>query len=141
MKKEKIILSFAALLIGVGVAIASFFIHQSTRKVKSTEIKTITINDPSPTPASGLFLTLDSPRDEEVVSTRSIKVSGKTTPDAKIVILTQDSEEAALPTKDGSFTTDINLSQDENIIEVSAIGPNGEIVKVTRVVLYSTESF
>lgn len=141
MKKEKIILSFTALLIGVIVAVASFYFYQTTRKVKSSDIKTIQINDPSPTPSSGLFLTIDTPKDEEVVNERTIKISGKTVPDAKIVILTQTSEEAAIPAKDGSFTTDINLVQDENIIEISAIGPNGEIVKVTRVVLYSTESF
>lgn len=141
MKKEKIILSFSALLIGVLVAIAAFFIYQSTKKIKPTDIKTITINDPSPTPSSGLFLTIDTPRDEEVVDERNIKISGKTVPDAKIVILTQGSEEAAIPAKDGSFSTDINLENDENIIEISAIAPNGEIVKVRRVVSYSTESF
>jgi len=141
MKKEKIILSFTALLIGVAVAVASFYFYQTTRKVKSSEIKTIKINDTSPTPSSGLFLTIDTPQDEEVVSERTIKISGKTTPDASIVILTQESEEAAVPAKDGSFTTVINLSQDENIIEINAVGANGEIVKVKRVVLYSTESF
>lgn len=141
MKKEKIILSIIALIIGVVVATACFFIYQSTRKVEKSSIKTISISDPSPTPSSGLFLTIDTPQDEEVVDTRTIKISGKTTPDAKIVILTQESEEAAIPTKDGSFSTDINLSSDENIIEVSAIGANGEIVKVKRVVSYSTESF
>ncbi len=141
MKKEKIILSFSALLIGILVAIAGFFIYQSTKKVKPSDIKTITINDPTPTPSSGLFLTIETPTDEEVVDKRNIKVSGKTVPDAKIVILTQSSEEAAVPAKDGSFSTDINLDNDENIIEISAIAPNGEIVKVRRVVSYSTESF
>lgn len=141
MKKEKIILSITALIVGIIVTAACFFIYQSTKKVEKSAIKTITISDPSPTPSSGLFLTIDSPQDEIVVDERNIKISGKTASDAKIVILTQESEEAAVPAKDGSFSTDINLSSGENIIEISAIGANGEIVKIKRVVSYSTESF
>lgn len=141
MKKEKIILTFSILTVIIIVVVIGFFIYQSTVKIKPTELKTITVNDPSPSPSSSIFLTVDSPKDEEVVDERSIKISGKTIPDAKIVILTPDSEEAAVPAKDGTFSTDISLSADENIIEISAIAPNGEIVKVKRVVSYSTESF
>lgn len=141
MKKEKIILSFSALIIGVLIALIGFYLYESSKRIKPSEIKTVTVNDATPTPASGLFLTIDSPKDEEVVTERTIKISGKTVPDAKIVIVTPTSEEAAVPTKDGNFSTDITLSDGENIIEISAIGTNGEIVKVKRVVSYSTESF
>lgn len=141
MKKEKIILSVSAVFIGILVAVGAFFLYQSSKKIKPTELKTITVNNTSPTPASGLFLTIDSPKDEEVVDKRTIKITGKTVPDAKIIILTENNEEAAIPTKDGNFSTDINLGNDENIIEISAIAPNGEIVKVKRIVSYSTESF
>lgn len=141
MKKEKIILTVISLIIGATVAIGVFFIYQSTKKINPTELKTITVNNVSPTPSSDLFLTIDSPKDEEVVEQKNIKISGKTIPNAKIVILTTNNEEAAIPGKDGSFSTDINLTADENIIEVSAIAPNGEIVKVRRIVSYSTESF
>lgn len=141
MKKEKIILSLIAVIIGIFVAVGMFFIYQSTKKINPTELKTITVGNASPTPSSGLFLTIDSPKDEEVVSNRNLQISGKTVPDAKIVILTADNEEAAVPSKDGSFSTGINLSTGENIIEISATSPNGEIVKVKRVVSYSTENF
>ena len=141
MKKEKIILSFAAALFGIFVAITAFFLYQSTKKIKPSEIKTITVTNPSPTPSSGLFLTIDQPRDEEVVENRTLTIRGKTLPDSKIVVLTQTNEEAATPAKDGSFSTNITLDEDENIIEISSIAPNGEIVKARRIVIYSTESF
>lgn len=141
MKKEKIILSFFGLIIIVVIVVGGLFLYQSTQKINPTELKTISVDNPSPTPSSGLFLTIDSPKDEEVVDEKTLKISGKTVPDAKIVILTADNEEAAIPAKDGSFSTDINLSTGENIIEVSATSPTGEIVKVKRVVSYSTESF
>lgn len=141
MKKEKIILSVLSISVIIIIVIGGFYLYQTTRKINPTELKTVSVNNPSPTPSSGLFLTIDSPRDEEVVNTRILKVSGKTVSDAKIVILTENSEEAALPANDGSFSTEIDLKTGENIIEVSATSPSGEIVKVQRVVSYSTENF
>ncbi len=141
MRKEKIILSFVAVLIGILVAIIGFFLYQSSKQIKPGEIKEITIETPAPTPPSDLFLTIERPQDEEVVSKRIITVSGKTIPNAKIVVLTQSNEEAALAASDGSFSTEITLDVDENIIEISAIAQNGEIVKAKRVVTYTTEDF
>ena len=141
MKKEKIILSFSAALIGILVAVVGFFFYQSTKKIKPSEIKRITIGNPTPTPQSSIFLTVNKPRDEEVVDKRIITVSGVTIPQAKIVVLTQGNEEAAVAAQNGNFSTEITLDQDQNIIEISALAPNGEIAKVKRVVTYSTESF
>lgn len=141
MKKEKIILSFIAALIGIFVAVGAFYFYQSTKKVKPSEIKKIIIENPTPTPGSSIYLTITNPKDEAVVDKRVLTISGKTIPDAKIIVLTKSNEEAGVAAKDGSFSTDINLDQDENIIEISAIAPNGEIAKVRRIVTYSTESF
>jgi len=141
MKKEKIVLSFFAALIGIIVAIIGFFVYQSTKEIKSSQIKKITISNPSPTPASGIFLTLDEPKNEEVVDKRIIKVSGKTIPLAKIVVITQSDENAAVADVNGNFSTEITLDEDQNILEVSAISKKGEITKVNRVVTYSTEDF
>ncbi len=141
MRKEKIILSTAAVLIGILVAVGLFFFYQSTRQLRSTQIKKITIETPTPSQAGGMFLSIDSPKDEEVVSNREIKVSGKTVPNANIVILGGSFEEAAQANKDGDFSTSITLSANENILEISAIAPNGESAKAVRVVTYSTENF
>jgi hypothetical protein len=141
MKKETIVLVVIALLIGALIAIIVFFIFQSTRKINPSEVKTITIDQPSPSPSSNLFLTIDSPQDEIVVDERNLKISGKTIPEAKIIIITSNTQETATPSKDGSFSTDINLVNDENIIKIVSMAPNGETVKVTKVVSYSTENF
>lgn len=141
MKKEKIILSFSATVIGILVSVGLFFFYQSTKKVKPSEIRKIIITNPNPTPESSIFLTVNRPVDEEVVDKRIITISGKTISNAKIIILTQTNEEAGVAARDGSFSTEITLDQNENIIEISAIAPNGEIAKVRRVVTYTTESF
>ena len=141
MRKEKIILSASAALIGILVAVVGFFLYQSTKKVNPSEIKKITINSPSPTPQSGVFLTVDRPADEGVVEERIITISGKTIPGAKIVVITQGSEEAAVAAGNGNFSTEITLELEENIIEIIAVATNGEIAKLKRVVTYTTENF
>ncbi len=141
MKKEKIILSIAACLIGILMAAAGFYFYQTARKLNPSEIKKITIGGPSPTPESSIFLTVDKPRDEEVVDKRIITLSGKTIPDAKLVVLTQNSEEAAVAASNGNFSTEITLEKDENIIEINAIAPNGEVARSKKVVIYTTENF
>ena len=141
MKKEKIILSFIAALIGIVVAIGAFFIYQSTKKVDPSEIKKISIEDPTPTPSSSVFVTIERPRDEEVTDERLITISGKTVPNAKIVVLTQSNEEAAVAASNGNFSTEITLDDGDNIIEISAITQNGETAKTKLTVTYSTETF
>lgn len=141
MNKEKIILSISAIAVGALVAAGALFLYQSTKKIDPKDVKSISIEEPSPTPSSGLFLTIDTPNDEQITDENLIKVSGKTTPNAKIVILTATDEEAAIPSQDGSFSTEIGITQDENIIEIIAIAPNGDSVKARRVVSYTTEEF
>ncbi len=141
MKKEKIILSFIAALIGIALAIAAFFIYQSTKKVDPSDIKKISIEDPSPTPGSSVFITVERPTDEEVTDERIITISGKTIPDAKIIVLTESSEEAGVAASNGNFSTEISLDDGENIIEVNAITKTGEVAKTKLIVTYSTETF
>ena len=141
MKKEKIILSFIAALIGIVMAIAAFFLYQSTKKVDPSDIKKINIESPTPTPSSSVFITIEKPKDEEVTDERIITISGKTVPAAKIVILTESNEEAAVAASNGNFSTEITLDNGENLIEVSSIAKNGEIAKTKLTVTYSTETF
>lgn len=140
MKKEKIILSIAAALIGIAVTASAFFIYQQTKKIDEGDVKKITIN-PSPPPKSSIFLTVDEPLDEVVVDERIIRVDGKTVPGANIVVLTKDSEEAGIASSNGSFSMDITLSSDENIIEIIAFSKEGETASVKRIVTYSIEEF
>lgn len=141
MKKEKIILSFIATLIGIVVALVAFYFYQTTKKVNPNEVKKITIENPTPTPSSSIFISVERPKDEDVVDEKSLTISGKTIPNAKIVILTQSDEVGGIAAGNGNFSTDVNLEEGENIIEINAFSPNGERAKTKITVTYSTESF
>lgn len=141
MKAEKVILSFIAVLIGLLVAGAAFYFYESSKTVPSSTVKTISIASPSPTPKPSIFLNLDSPKDEEVVNKKVITISGKTIPKAIVSIITENSQDVITPALNGSFSTTLTIGDGQNFIEVTAISPNGEDVKVMRTVTFSTEEF
>ena len=140
MKREKIILAFIASAIGLLVAGGAFFIYQKGKEIKSNQIKNFVSVTPTPKSQS-LFLSIEKPRNEEVLSSKTVQVNGKTRKEAKLLIITPDAEETATPAEDGSFSTTVTLSEGENLIEFIAISPNGETVVERRTVSVSTEDF
>jgi hypothetical protein len=143
MGKEKALLSFIAVFIGLLVAGIAFYFYENSKTIPSTEeIKTAIAISPSPTPQPSMFLTLNQPKDEEVVQKKIITISGKTTSDATIVILAGSSaEEIISPASNGDFSTTTTIENGQNLIEITAIALNKEKVKVIRTVTFSTEEF
>lgn len=142
MRKERILLSFIATLIGILVTSVAFYLYQSTKTVRSSKIKTITIATPTPTPfKSSFFLNILKPEDESIVNKKVITVSGNTAADATIIILTPIDEVVAIPSANGDFSTTVDIDDGQNIIEISAIKPNGDEIKTEKTITYSLEEF
>ena len=122
-----------------------FYLYQSTKVVAPPLSKTISITPPQVSPEAGenssIFLAVDNPKDEEVSETKTITISGITTPDATVVILTTSTHEIVKPSSQGNFTTNITIDDGANYIKIWAIAPNGEIETVERIVSYTTEDF
>jgi len=141
MNKEKVFISFAAALIGLLVAVGVFFLYQKTKAIAPGKIAQITATSPSPSPKAKYFLTISNPKDESVTPSASVKVTGETSVGAKIVIVTQTSQQSVLPTSAGSFSASIGLDSGENVVMIIAVMPNGEILTVKRTVTVSSEDF
>jgi hypothetical protein len=141
MKKEKLILSFVATFFGLLVAGIVFYFYQTTKIVPDTTIKTIAVASPTPTAIPTISLILDRPKDEAVVDSKILVVSGKTQGNAVVVVITNSSEDVVTPTANGDFSTTVNLDDGENILEVISIAPNGESITIKRTVTYSQEEF
>ena len=141
MKAERLILSIVALVIGLSVAGLAFYLFQMTSKTPSSTNKIVSKVTPSPTPNDSLFLTIDSPKNEEVLSTKTIKISGKTTSDAIVVVNTETNDEVVKPSANGSFSLTQTIGNDVNFLQITAIFPNGEEKIVQRTVTYNPENF
>lgn len=141
MKTEKIVISFIAVIVGIIVAGVFFYFYQQTKIIPASQTKVVSINPPTPTPKSSIFLVVDKPTDEEVVDTKTITVSGRTTADATVLVSTDNRDEILTPATNGNFSTTVTLDLGGQTITVVAIAPNGEEIKVVRTITYSTETF
>jgi len=140
MKKERIALSFVAASIGLLVSGLIFFVYQTARTIPRTQ-RRVLITSPNPSPKPSIFLTVESPKHEEVVDRRLVSVLGKTTKDATVVLSLQSTDYVLTPSSSGDFSITVAIENGVNVIEILAIAPNGEEAKEVRTVAYSTESF
>jgi len=141
MKKEQLILSFVAVLFGLLVAGIAFYFLQTAKTIPDANTKTASITSPTPTISPSITLTLDQPRDEEVVSNKVLVVSGKTQSNAVVTVIADSASDVITPSTDGSFSTTVNLDNGQNVLEVISIAPNGESITIKKTVTYSQEDF
>lgn len=143
MKTEKVVLSFLALLIGIGVAGGAYYLYQTTQiiPVSNSSKKQNTVKTtPSEKKEENIF-TISNPKDEEVFDQKTISISGNVQPNATVVIITPIDEVIVKPTTNGQFTTTATLEDGQNQIEFTAIMPDGTEKKLTRTVTFTTEEF
>lgn len=141
MSKEKVVLSFIAVVLGILVTGVVFYFYQATKVVPPSKIKTIKILSPTKAPKPSIYLTIKVPEDEKVVEKKVVTVSGTTAKDATVVVLSPVDEDVVKPAATGEFSTTINIDDGQNDIEITAISPNGEEARVTRTITFSTEEF
>jgi hypothetical protein len=141
MKQERVILSFVAVLIGLLAAGIAFYFYQSTKTISTPNQITLNAPSPTPTPKPTVYISLNNPNDETVTDSKTLTVSGKTNPNATIIIYTDNDQQIIQPSTQGDFSTTLTLDNGENLLKISAILPGGEINTILRTVTYSTENF
>lgn len=141
MSKEKVILSFVAIMIGLTVAGVGFYLYQTTKALPQDKQESSIKIKPSSTPLPTVLLVIDEPKDEKVVDNPVVKIVGKTDPEAMIVILTDSDEQVLNPTASGDFSTTVTLEKGANIIEITAVGQDGNTNSIERTVTYTTDAF
>lgn len=141
MKKEKILLLLIASVVGLLVAGIVFYIYESSKTIPPGEIRRVTTTASTPTPKPSIYLNISAPKNELVVDNRILTVSGKTIPNSNIIVLSPIDESAGTASSDGNFSTTVNLEDDQNIIRITAIAPNGETITEARTVTFTTEDF
>ncbi len=141
MKQERVILSFIMVVIGLLVAGVAFYVYQGTKTIPGSKT-TVSVATPTPTPiGASVYLSLNSPVNESVVDNKTVTVSGKTTPDATIVIITNSDQKVVQPSGQGDFSTTVIITSGTNLIRVTAFGSDGQSETMQRTITYSTEDF
>ena len=136
--RERIVIVFIAIAIGLLVTTLIFFLYQQTKTIPQKVINTVS----KPTPVSSkVYLAIDSPSDEQISDRRSIQVKGKTDPENIIIVSTNIEDEVVKPTSDGRFSVTITIDAGANVLVTRAISPSGEETVDKRVITFTTEEF
>jgi hypothetical protein len=143
MSKEKVVLAVIAIILGLFVAGGCFYVYQITRTVNpspNTQLTSV-ITHPTPILKNENFLNIQDPKNEQVYNKRIINVLGKTVPGSTIIISSENNDDIVMPSAKGDFTLTATLVDGVNILQITAIFPNGQEQSVTRVITYTAEEF
>lgn len=141
--KERIIIIFVAIIAGLFITSAGFFIYQSTQAKNDTPLAQ-TANAPEEEQQenpNAVFVRISEPADESLTTKRTLVVKGNTNPGNIIVVSTNIEDVEAIPTREGDFSVSIDIDAGANPVITRAIAPDGTSSHDIRTVTYSTEEF
>lgn len=144
--KERIVIVIIATLLGLLLTTAGYFIYQaavSYQQEAGQENTPIDLTDQEKkdNTADPESLTVNTPKDEEVLDTRTIEVKGRTFAENTVVVSTNTEDVVGTPSRDGNFSVTVTIDAGVNKIVTRSIAPDGEEYIDTRIVTYSTEEF
>lgn len=142
--KERLIIIFVALIAGLFITSAGFFIYQSTKKSNDTPISKKTDSSNQETeqqPQSTLYVKVSEPSDESLTTKRTITIKGTTNPENIIVVSTNLEDIQGKPSSEGNFSVSVDIDAGANAIITRAISPTGASAQDIKTVTYSTEEF
>lgn len=139
--KERIVIVFIAVALGLLVTTAGFFLYQQTKILpKSADQKSVSLKT-TPTPENKTYLSIEEPTNESISDKRTISVKGKTNPENILIISTNQEDIVLSPTTEGGFSATITIDTGTNKIITRAVNPNGDEKIDTRIITYSLEEF
>lgn len=141
--KERLVIIIIAIIAGLFITSAGFFIYQSTKKGNDNIIrkKTTVSTNSTISPQSNLFVKVIEPSDESLTTKRTLSIKGTTNPENIIIVSTNLEDVTGKPTTDGNFSLTVDISAGANVIVTRSISPNGDSVEDKKTVTYSTEEF
>jgi hypothetical protein len=139
--RERLIIVFIALAIGLLITTLLFFLYQQT-KITNKTTQQYRPNSSAPKAEEvKIPLSIDDPSDFSISDRRTIQVRGKTNASNTIIVSTNQEDVVSKPASDGKFSVSITIDSGANVIVTRAITPDGEETSDTRVITYSTEEF
>lgn len=141
--KERLVIIIVAIIAGLFITSAGFFIYQSTKKGNDTPLskQSSNTNKNVQQENSSLYVRVSEPTDESLTAKRTLVVKGTTNPDNLIIVSTNLEDVEAKPTSEGTFSVSIDIDAGANEVITRAITPSGDSAQDIKTVTYSTEEF
>lgn len=137
-------MKFIAIIVLVGALVAGVLWVKAGKRTAS-EVPSVTIveSDEATTPTAKvntsnasptiISLTVTSPADKSTVTSSSVKVQGKTAPNAEVFVNEQETK----ADNNGSFSLTMTLDEGENYLFIMANDENGNVAEKELTVTYS----
>ncbi len=140
MKKEVLIAIIIGFVLGLVITFGVWTANKAMKETpqKDQQASENTQEAITPTPVAESVLTITSPEDNFLSDKEKIDISGKTTPQATVVILFEQGEKIIEADSQGSFTTQITLVGGSNEVKVSSFDPEGKEVSKSITGVFST---
>lgn len=139
--KERIIIVFVAIAIGLIVTTLVFFLYQQTKSIPDNTTLPDSSNNNTLTQTTDGYLVIESPAHEALSDARTVQVKGKTDAGNVVIVSTNQEDVIAKTTNDGSFTVSISIDTGSNRIITRSIAPDGTTTEDIRIITYNTEEF
>ncbi|OGY07791.1 MAG: hypothetical protein A2782_01460 [Candidatus Blackburnbacteria bacterium RIFCSPHIGHO2_01_FULL_43_15b] len=142
MRKEALFAIFLGSVIGLAIAFGLMRANKALVPAKQVEATQSPTQNPSlqteEKVAAGALLVV-KPQNNAIVPTSKVSVEGSSTPNSTVVIATNGSEAVLQTSKNGEFTSQVELSGGPNQIKVISFDNNGNESSTSLTVVYSTE--
>lgn len=139
MRKEVIFAIIIGLFLGAVILVGWQLADQSAKQAASTTTTPQTKPDPplaeTPTAQS---ISIISPQNHAVVTVDSLKITGKTFPNASIAAIDADDETIVTADKDGNFSVDLSLIGGENVIKLTVLKDDRSTDSTKINIIYTT---
>lgn len=135
MHKESLVAIVVGLSLGLLVAASVYRFRQAvTTQIPETPSASVPAAS-TPDDINATLFSLAKPENGTVTSSKSLTVSGTAQDPAALVLFVGNNEQVLTPKEDGSFSTDVTLSDGPNTITVMAIDEVGKTESVDRLVV------
>lgn len=140
MKKEILFAVCLGLIVGLIITFGMYRAQIAMRGSSTTNTDlTGSSANPSATPSSQEdAFPVSEPLDETLTSESSVRVSGKTTPNAAILVLNGNTETVGSADQQGNFSLTVSLTSGANVLLIRSLSDTADPQEVTRTIVYST---
>jgi hypothetical protein len=139
--KERIVIIFIAVTLGLVATTVGFFVYESSKPAKNATSTPPLGNNESNPNQNTITLNISEPTDESITNNRNVRVRGKTDPENTIIISTNQEDVAIAPTNQGDFTASVSIDTGVNKIIIQAITPDGNKKEISQTISFSSEEF
>jgi hypothetical protein len=141
MKKEAIFAILIGIIVGLGITFGIYTIRKNKTSEIDQQIQNLA-STPTPAPEDNgnSKLLITSPKDESILSSTSLRISGNAEPNEMIVIFINEKEYITQADSIGAFAKDVELDDGGNIIDVTSVATDGSQTTQTLNVVVSKAS-